>query len=152
MEEYPCGILRRLAAIIYDSFLVFALLMLATLLVVALLRDAINPNNILFQLYLLAVGWTYFAVCWRGGQTLGMKSWHIYILGSTQPLSLRETAVRYLVSILSWAAAGLGFLWAAFHPQRATWHDLASGTRLVVRPPSKNKPAKSSSSKVDEAE
>ena len=131
--------LRRLAAILYDSFLVFALLMVASLIVVGLLRDAVNPNNLLFQIYLLVVGWSYFAICWRAGQTLGMKSWHIHLLGPTQPVGLRETAVRSMVAIVSWAVAGLGFLWALFHPQRAAWHDLASGTRLVVRPPAKKR-------------
>lgn len=129
--------LRRLAAILYDGFLVFALLMVASLIVVALLRDAVNPNNLLFQIYLLMVAWSYFAICWRSGQTLGMKSWHIHIVGQTRSISLRETGIRYLVAIVSWGAVGLGFLWALFHPQRAAWHDLASGTRLVVRPPRK---------------
>lgn len=135
--------LRRMAAILYDGFLVFALLMVASLVVVALLRDAVNPNNLLFQVYLLVVGWSYFAICWRAGQTLGMMSWHIHIVGPTRPIGLRETAVRYLLAIVSWIALGLGFIWALFHPQRATWHDLASGTRLIVRPPRKKSGQKS---------
>lgn len=126
--------MRRLAAIFYDAFLLFALLMLATLIVVALLRTEISANNLLFQLYLLTVAWAYFAVCWRGGQSLGMMAWRIHIEGSNKRLSWSETAIRFLVAILSWLALGLGFFWSLFHPQRATWHDLASGTRLVHRP------------------
>ena len=128
---------RRLAAMFYDGLLLFALLMLATLVIVVLLRDAVHADNFFFQLYLLVVAWAYFAVCWRGGQSLGMKAWRIHIIGKTKPIGWTETAVRFLVSLLSWAAFGLGFLWSLCHPRRATWHDLASRTRLVVVQPSK---------------
>lgn len=133
----PCRLTRRLAAILYDALLVFALLMLAALVIVVLLRDAVHTNNLFFQLYLLVVTWTYFAVCWRGGQTLGMKAWRIHIVGQSRPISWTETGIRFLVSLVSWAAFGLGFIWSLFHPQRATWHDLASRTRLVVVQPGK---------------
>ncbi len=133
-NEHPCGLLRRLAAIFYDVFLLFAILMLATLIVVAPLGDAVRTSNIAFQLYLLVVSWAYFAVSWRGGQTVGMRAWRIHIRGKTQPISWTDTVMRFLVSIVSWAALGLGFLWSLFHPQRATWHDLASSSRLIVLP------------------
>lgn len=138
-EVRYCGLPRRLAAMLYDAFLLFALLMLASLLVVVPLGDAVNTNNLLFQVYLLVVSWAYFAVCWRGGQSLGMMAWRIHLVGKTQPISWTDTAVRFLVSILSWAGLGLGFLWSLFHPQRAAWHDLASATRLVVHPRDKEK-------------
>jgi len=139
-DAHPCGLMRRLAAIVYDGLLLIALLMLATLIVILPLKDAITTHNVLFQFYLLVVSWAYFAVCWRGGQSLGMKAWRIHIVGTTTPVSWTDTAIRFLVSILSWTALGLGFLWSLFHPQRAAWHDLASGTQLVVRPrdPAKN--------------
>lgn len=133
-DVHPCGLMRRLASIIYDGLLLIALLMLATLIAILPLQGAITTNNLLFQFYLLVVSWAYFAVCWRGGQSLGMKAWRIHIIGRTTPVSWTDTAIRFLVAIFSWAALGLGFLWSLFHPQRATWHDLASGTQLVVRP------------------
>lgn len=126
--------MRRLAAIVYDVLLIFALLMLASLIVVALLRDAVSTNNPWFQLYLLTVAWGYFAMCWRGGQSLGMMAWRIHIEGRSRPVSWLDTAIRFLVAIASWLAFGLGFIWSLFHPQRATWHDLASRSRLVHRP------------------
>jgi uncharacterized RDD family membrane protein YckC len=42
--------------------------------------------------------------------------------------------LRYLVAGLSLAAFGLGFLWTLWDPQRRSWHDLASGTRLLRLP------------------
>jgi len=43
-----------------------------------------------------------------------------------------QVMVRVLVSLISAAAFGLGYVWAVFHPRRQTWHDWAAGT-LVIR-------------------
>ena len=40
--------------------------------------------------------------------------------------------VRALSCFLSFAAAGLGFFWIAFDPERQAWHDKIAGT-VVVR-------------------
>lgn len=133
-SESPCGLFRRLAAMFYDGFLIIALLMAATLIVVLPLRDAVPSSNPFFQAYLLVVCWAYFALSWRAGQTVGMKAWNIHIVGQNESISWADTGIRFLVSIVSWAALGLGFVWSLFHPRCAAWHDLASGTRLVVRP------------------
>jgi uncharacterized RDD family membrane protein YckC len=42
--------------------------------------------------------------------------------------------LRYLVAGLSLAALGLGFLWPLLDAQRRSWHDIASGTRLLRLP------------------
>lgn len=43
-----------------------------------------------------------------------------------------QVVVRILVSVLSAAACGLGYVWALFHGRRQTWHDLAADT-VVIR-------------------
>lgn len=129
----PCGIWRRLAAILYDGLLLVAIWMIAALIVVIIVNDAVF--NIVFQLYLLIVSWAYFAVCWRGGQTLGMKAWRIRIEGPESPISWPRTVTRFAVAAASWAPAGLGYWWSLFNREKACWHDLASNTRLVVEPP-----------------
>jgi len=43
-----------------------------------------------------------------------------------------QVAVRILVSLISAAAFGLGYLWAVFHRRKQTWHDLAADT-IVIR-------------------
>lgn len=129
-----CALPRRLAAMFYDGLLLLALWMAATALIVMVLQREVSPNSIWFQSYLLVVTWAYFALCWRGGNTLGMKAWRITIIGPSRPLPWRTTVIRFALSILSWACLGLGFLWSLGHPERATWHDLGSGTRLIVLP------------------
>jgi len=132
-EGKPCALPRRLAAVFYDGLLLIALWMAATALVVILFQGEVPARNIGFQIYLLVVSWGYFAICWRGGSTLGMKAWRITIISNQNTVGWSQTLIRFGVSILSWAAFGLGFLWSLGHPEKAAWHDLASGTRLLVK-------------------
>ena len=74
IREIPCGLLRRLAAMFYDALLLLALLMGAALIVVIPLGEAVTSSNPFFQFYLLVVCWAYLAICWRSGQTLGMRA------------------------------------------------------------------------------
>ncbi|MGY6630073.1 MAG: RDD family protein [Wenzhouxiangella sp.] len=127
-----CGLARRFAAIIYDGLLLVGVLMMATLIIV--IPAGSEVINLAFQFYLLVVAWGYFAVCWRGGQTLGMKAWRIGIEGASQPIDWWSTVVRFAVATVSWVPAGLGYWWGLFRHDKACWHDLASGTRLVVLP------------------
>ncbi len=134
----PCGLARRFAAILYDGLLLVGVLMMATLIIV--IPAGSEVINVAFQLYLLVVAWGYFAICWRGGQTLGMKAWRIGIEGSTQPIDWLSTVVRFAVATIAWLPAGLGYWWAVFRHDKSCWHDLASGTRLVVLPKPVKKP------------
>ncbi len=47
------------------------------------------------------------------------------------PLDEKQNAMRAAISLVSGYAAGLGYLWAFFEPQRRGWHDLLSDTRVV---------------------
>jgi uncharacterized RDD family membrane protein YckC len=133
-----CALPRRIAIIIYDSLLIVALWMAAAAVVVVIRQSEIEAASLAFQLYLLAVAWLYLAICWHAGQTLGMKAWRVRIVADSecdpQPVSWPSTLIRFVVAMLSWAPFGLGFLWSLFHPQRASWHDLASRTRLILLP------------------
>ncbi|MEE4637870.1 MAG: RDD family protein [Wenzhouxiangella sp.] len=139
-----CALPRRIAIVIYDSLLIVALWMAAAAIVVAVRQSEIEAASLGFQLYLLTVAWLYLAICWRAGQTLGMKAWRVRMIGDSQgdsqAVSWPSTLVRFVVAILSWVPFGLGFVWSVFHPQRATWHDLASRTRLVLIPRPASKP------------
>ena len=127
------GILRRLAAVAYDAFLLFALFFVATALILPLTGgEAVAPGSATYPIYLLGVSYLYFGWCWtHGGQTLGMRAWHIRVRtlrGGAVPWSLGS--IRFLASLLSWSACGAGFLWAAFDAERHAWHDRLSRTVL----------------------
>jgi uncharacterized RDD family membrane protein YckC len=128
-----------LAAISYDAILVFSILFFAGLAVFPLTRGEIS---LLYQLYLLAIIYFYFAWSWtHGGQTLGMRSWGVRVEREDGEWpSWRDASIRFGIAIISLACAGLGFARAAFDPQNRAWHDEFSRTRLVFVPKKGAKP------------
>lgn len=132
------GLIRRLAAILYDALLIGALFFLATLPFIAV-RDG-EPveigDNTLYRLVLAIVIYAFFVGYWtRSGRTLGMQSWGLQLEtpNGGKP-TLATASVRFFAAILSWAPAGLGFLWQLWDKDKLTWHDRISGTRLVYYP------------------
>ena len=70
---------------------------------------------------------------WQGGQTLGMKSWHLRLVETDgNPVSFKAANIRYVSAILSWALLGIGYLWILVDKDNLTLHDKLSGTRIVV--------------------
>lgn len=132
----------RLLSLLYDLLPVLALwMMVASLFVAAYTlsghgtRENITPfSSWQWALWLCCWGVTglYATRSWRnGGQTLGMRPWRIQVIdaGGGRPGN-RALWLRFAVGTLSLLAGGLGFWWAWLDPQRRTWHDRASGTRL----------------------
>ena len=76
------GLMRRIAAILYDGLLLFAVLMLTALPFIAI-RDgeAVEPRTDLFyRITLAAVIYIFFVGFWaRSGRTLGMQSWRLQL-------------------------------------------------------------------------
>ena len=58
----PAGVLRRLAAALYDWLLVIAVMMMISLLFVAPTGEAIDPGNRIYQLLLLTIVISFFVV------------------------------------------------------------------------------------------
>lgn len=130
----PCGLIRRLAIMFYDSVVVVSLLMLATTLsMLAGFGGRTALKDPIFTAYLFAVWFFYLAWCWsRGGMTVGMRAWHVSIENKNgQKPGWGASALRFMVSLGSAAFAGLGFLWSLGDAESRTWHDILSGTRLV---------------------
>ncbi len=132
------GLLRRLAAMLYDALGLFGVLVVASALVVLPAGLAfgyqIPRDSLGFRLYLLAIILGYFAWPWvKGGQTLGMRVWRLRVIRADGTwLRLRDALLRLAAALLSWAALGLGFLWVWVDREGLAWHDRLSGTRLVL--------------------
>lgn len=130
-----CTLLRRLAAIVYDSIVLIGLLFLATLPPTLLYGGGISEPlpAFMMQLYLLAVAFVFFGGFWtHGGQTIGMRAWHIRVVDEDgRSITWRHALVRFLAALLSWGLVGIGFLWSLFDRERRTWHDRVSGTHTV---------------------
>ncbi|MEQ8204620.1 MAG: RDD family protein, partial [Woeseia sp.] len=84
----------------------------------------------------------FFVVFWsRYGRTLGMQSWGLRIEdGQGQLPGIGACSVRFVVALVSWVPAGLGFIWQLIDRDGLSWHDRASGTQLRYYPrPAKDK-------------
>ena len=132
------GLLRRLAAIAYDSLLVGAVLFLVTIPFIAVRggEPVEIGDNLSYRLALVIVIYTFFVGFWtRSGRTLGMQSWGLQLEtpGGSRP-TLATASLRFIAAIVSWAPLGLGFLWQLWDRDGLTWHDRISGTHLVYYP------------------
>jgi len=140
-EPRYAGLTRRLLAIVYDLFLLIAVLFIATALAMVFNRgQAIEPGQAIYPFYiayLLIVSFGFYGWFWtHGGQTLGMRTWKIRLQRSNGgPLDWPHAAIRFVTAAISWSAAGLGFLWSLFDNQQRCWHDLASDSVVIdLRP------------------
>ena len=109
-EISTCGVLRRLAAITYDSILLFAVIYFATIIVMIFFNPAtLQASHILYPLYLLLVIYLYFVWQWiHGRQTLGMKAWRIMVTNKDSTVLNWQTAsLRFMLALVSIAAFGL---------------------------------------------
>ena len=133
-EYQSAGLFRRLAAILYDSLLIIAMWLITTLLLVAFINDGAALQGPLFQFGLYFEACLFYSYFWRlRGQTLGMQVWKIKLVSpSLQALSWQECFARLFFALVSVSMLGLGFIWMLFDPDRLTWHDRASGTRVVL--------------------
>src|SRR5690242_17887095 len=82
----PVGIGRRLGATLYDLLSVIAVVMVAAVPFVWIAGDTARNGwlRFAFQLYLLAVIFVYYAWFWvRSGQTLGLLTWRLRLIGTS---------------------------------------------------------------------
>lgn len=144
----PAGLLRRFAAMVYDSLLLMAI-GLAYGAVITLLNvliqgtpaqgEAIQWGHWRFPLFigLLSVWVGFFYYFWgRSGQTLGMRAWRLKLVDETsgQLASPQQRLARGLVAPLSLLLAGLGYFWLWVDPGRHTAHGRLTGTRVWLMP------------------
>lgn len=132
------GFGRRFAALIYDSLLLAALLLVYTGIMVAVDGGAITEAGSGYWWYLyrggeVAIVAAYYVVNWMlSGQTLGMRAWHLRTVSeSGRPLRLLPALWRCVCGFLAWAPAALGVFWLYADPERLALHDRLSRTRVV---------------------
>ena len=128
---------RRLGAMLYDGLLVLAVLFMATLPFIAIRGgEPVEPNNVPYQLTMLAVIYVFFVFFWtRGGQTLGMRSWRMRLETTEGHLpSVTTASLRFAAALVSLLPLGRGFFWHLWDTDGLSWHDRASDTRLMHYP------------------
>lgn len=137
---------RRLAAMFYDSIMLIAIWMVVGFLVTALfgidqsrsVHGAEVELNPYYQYAMLAAmltsAYLFFGWFWtHSGQTIGMQAWKIKVQNANGArVSWQQVSLRYVSAPLALAAAGLGYWWMLFDPQRRCWPDMASGSVVVL--------------------
>ena len=130
--------LRRLASMLYESILLFAVAFIGTW----VFQFASGTLRIegwrmhLLQLFLLALFAAYFLWCWlRSGQTLAMKTWRIRLVAKDGHARLQPRAalLRFLYAVLLVPTA-IGIFWAMVDRDRQFLHDRLAGSLLVPVP------------------
>ena len=124
------GLARRLAAMLYEALLVFAVAFFAAWLFFFASggREATAGGlRLALQLFVLAVVAAYFLWCWlRGGQTLAMRAWRIRLVRVTPAKALLRLLLAFLL-----VPTGLSIFWSLFDADRQFLHDRIAGTRLI---------------------
>lgn len=132
---------KRLLALTYDSFLVFAICMAIAAIYTSSARAMIGDQPIpswflqltLLPCLILAVG-SFYTYCWLStGQTLGMQTWRIKLMPAetNEKLSIKQCWLRFAGAWLSFGCLGCGFLILLRKPNTQTWHDRWSKTVVV---------------------
>ncbi len=147
-QDYPrAGLLRRLAALLYDAFLVAAIWMLLGFIVQfffgpesnQVVGDRVQTNpvqgTILFILMLASCTLFYCYFWMRSGQTLGMLAWRLRVENEDGfTLTLSQALRRFALAWPAFLLFGLGYLWLYVDAQGDALHDRWSGSRVVVVP------------------
>ncbi|HEY5680711.1 MAG TPA: RDD family protein [Pseudomonadales bacterium] len=129
------GLLRRVGAMCYDALLVVALWLVTLFPIVALSNSAVTGATVRSLLFIeLFVFFAYFWV--SRGQTLGMLAWRLRLVPAApgEPVTLRQALLRFIGALAAFATLGLGYLWMYIDPERRTWPDMLSGTRVIHEP------------------
>ena len=163
-RERGGALIRRLAALVYESLLLTAVVFAANFALLPLVTPTRGNGIVVPGLaeraalfcILFAVLAAYFVWCWSSGRrTLAMKTWKLRLLradgGAVTP---KVALLRYLASWIGpglavaayaalarygWGAhaawlVAFNFLWALVDRDRLFLHDRVAGTRLVTEP------------------
>ena len=134
MPEATPGMARRLACMLYESLVVFAVLLIGFLLPQIVLNAfGVVVSGKLLWLHTLALLMIYFVWFWlNGGQTLPMKTWKLVLIGDDgRRLRPLQAVLRYLLAWPSVLLCGIGIFWAFFDKDRQFLHDRIAGTCIV---------------------
>lgn len=136
---------RRLAAMLYDSFLIFAIWIMVGFVVLSIfgLEEArtiegdivvLAPvvKNTLFAA-MMTSAFLFFGWFWTfSGQTLGMQAWRIRVVNEQgSSISWLQALIRFVCAPFALGMFAAGYLWSFFDSRQRSWPDIASNSRIV---------------------
>ena len=143
------GLVRRLAALLYDGFLVAAIWMVLGFLMQLIVGTQANQlvdgvvqtdpllDAILFTI-MVASGSGFYIWFWtQSGQTLGMITWRIKVESVDGGLiSFKQGVIRYIAAWPAFFLFGLGYLSMYLDSKGDAVHDKVSRSKVVLLPKS----------------
>jgi uncharacterized RDD family membrane protein YckC len=141
--------MRRLAALLYDGFLVAAVWMVLGFILQLIVGTASNQlvdgvvqtdpllDALLFTI-MVASGSGFYIWFWtKSGQTLGMIAWRIKVESVDGGLiDFKQGVIRYFAAWPSFFLLGLGYLSIYLDSKGDAAHDKVSRSKVVVLPKS----------------
>jgi uncharacterized RDD family membrane protein YckC len=125
------GLPRRLASMVYEAILLFAVAFLAAWVFFFASGGRDATAGAMRHLLQLCIGLffaAYFLWSWlRGGQTLAMKAWRIRLIDITPASALLRLILAALL-----VPSGISLIWALFDRDRQFLHDRLARSRLVL--------------------
>lgn len=134
MIKDPTHLAPRLGAMLYESLVVFAILLVGFLFPQIVLSGfGMTLAGKALWLHLFLVLMVYFVWFWlNGGQTLPMKTWKLRLVDqSGSPPRPLQAVLRYFAAWPSIFLLGLGLIWALFDRDGQFLHDRIAGTRII---------------------
>ena len=141
----PAGLCRRLAAMLYDSLLLFAVTWSVTAIEIALRVASVGDAAVrasersavagpLLQIPLACAVVLFFGWFWtRSGQTRGMQAWRLRLETlEGGRIGWWQVLLRIGGATISLACLGLGYWWILFDAEKRAWHDRISRSRVVM--------------------
>lgn len=126
---------RRLACLLYEGLVVFAVLLIGFFLPQTVLSGfGLGLTGKGLWIHVIVLLLVYFAWFWlHGGQTLPMKTWKVQLINSDGGrIRPAQALLRYLAAWPSILLFGAGIFWALFDKDKQYLHDRIAGTKIIV--------------------
>ena len=133
----PAPLLRQLAAMLYDSFLLAACWVgVGFIFIIFSKGERITGGALQLALRatLLAVWIAFYVYFWsKQGQTLGMRAWRLAVADEDgRAIGYQRALLRWCCALSTCAPAGIGLWWRALDTDGRTLYDRLSRTRLYL--------------------
>ena len=133
----PAGFLKRVLALVYDSLLIGAIVLVLSLLLVFVNGGYPESGSFVsfIQFFILIfAGPIFYSYFWiaNKGQTTGMQAWKIQLVTVDETeLNIKKTMLRCLISTISFACFGMGYLWILYDKDNLSWSDILTKTKVI---------------------
>ena len=133
----PAGFLKRVLALVYDSLLIGAIVLALSLLLVFINGGYPDSGSFVsfIQFFILVfAGPIFYSYFWiaNKGQTTGMQAWKIQLVTIDETeLNIKKTMLRCLISTISLACFGMGYLWILYDKDNLSWSDILTKTKVI---------------------